>query len=207
MDLRIPQPSRRHAINALGVVLIAVIVIPFVAFAFPPIVGANGSYVVQSGSMEPAIETGSVIWVTDVDPASIEEGDIITYDLRGSERQVTTHRVVDVIDEEGELRFRTKGDNNEEPDGYLVEASGVIGRVPVFNADITVPGLGHVGEVPAEIPLMGRFIVFAGSRWGIVAFVMIPAGLLIINEVYDLVVAYRAATRQTRESGGESHDD
>lgn len=97
-------------------------------------------FIVLSGSMEPAYHTGSVIFVKEVDPYLIEEGDVITFML--SETTIVTHRVVGVVPDEEDaavVRFRTKGDANSVEDGTLVHYKSVIGS-PVF----TIPYLGYV---------------------------------------------------------------
>lgn len=185
----------RRTINVLGVVLLVAIVVPFVAFAIPQAIGASGSYIVQSGSMEPAIQTGSVIFVYETAPADVEAGDIITYDLRDPDREVTTHRVVDVIRDEG-VQFQTKGDNNEEDDPYRVPGDAVIGTVP------TTPW-GYA----VQIPFLGRLLVMLSSRWAILGLAIVPAALLIVSEAYDLVVAYRAAASETEEPVTDGGDD
>lgn len=96
-------------------------------------------FTVLSGSMEPAYHVGSLIYVKDVDPFELESGDVITFML--DENTVATHRIVEVVpDEEDDsvVRFRTKGDANENVDGSLVHYKNVIGS-PVF----TIPYLGY----------------------------------------------------------------
>ena len=96
-------------------------------------------FTVLSGSMEPVYHVGSLIYVKDVDPFELESGDVITFML--DENTVATHRIVEVVpDEEDDsvVRFRTKGDANENVDGSLVHYKNVIGS-PVF----TIPYLGY----------------------------------------------------------------
>lgn len=173
--------SRAHVVNAIAILLIVAIVIPFAAHAVPAVVGASESYVVQSGSMEPALQTGSVIFVYETEPEDIAEGDIIVYDLRGENRKVTTHRVVNVQSGDG-LAFRTKGDANEEADPYVVPAESVIGTVP------TLEPLG----MPMTIPYLGYALIYLSNKWAIFWFAMVPAGLLIVTEIYALVKEARA---------------
>jgi len=179
--------SRRHLLNAAGLLLLVLLILPIVAYAVPSAIGAQQSYVVMSGSMEPAIETGSVIFVYDRDPSAIEEGDVITYNLDGQRTEVTTHRVVDVVSQEGQRAFVTKGDANEDPDPYRVPSDAVIGVVPMERT------------IPVRVPYLGQLLLFAQSKRGIVLFVFVPAGLLVVTEVWDL---YKAAT-----SGGETDSD
>lgn len=94
-------------------------------------------YVVLSGSMEPAYQTGSIIYVKDTDTAHIEVGDVITFRIDGD--TIATHRVVEITEADGETAFRTKGDANELEDASAVPASQVVGT-PVF----TIRYLGYL---------------------------------------------------------------
>lgn len=99
-------------------------------------------YTVLSGSMDPVYKTGSVIYVVDVDPAELQEGDDITFKL--SEETTATHRIIEVITDESDpsvLQFRTQGVANDVEDASPVDASDVIGT-PVF----TIPYLGYVAS-------------------------------------------------------------
>ena len=99
-------------------------------------------YAVLSGSMEPAYHVGSLIYVKEVDPFTLEEGDVITFML--NENTVATHRIFEVVPDEEDktvVRFATKGDANSIPDGSLVHYKNVIGT-PVF----TIPYLGYLAS-------------------------------------------------------------
>ena len=120
-------------------VLVALVVIVALLLVGARLIGLQ-VFTVLSGSMEPAYHVGSLIYVKDVDPFELESGDVITFML--DENTVATHRIVEVVpDEEDDsvVRFRTKGDANENVDGSLVHYKNVIGS-PVF----TVPQLGYV---------------------------------------------------------------
>lgn len=96
-------------------------------------------FVVLSGSMEPVYKTGSVIYVKGTDTASLEEGDIITFYI--NEDTIATHRIVELVQENGETMYRTKGDANENTDAKLVAAGSIIGQ-PKF----AVPYLGYLAD-------------------------------------------------------------
>ena len=120
-------------------VLVALIVIVALLLVGARLIGLQ-VFTVLSGSMEPTYHVGSLIYVKDVDPFELESGDVITFML--DENTVATHRIVEVVpDEEDDsvVRFRTKGDANENADGSLVHYKNVIGS-PVF----TIPQLGYV---------------------------------------------------------------
>lgn len=184
MALRNALPGRKRLLNGIGLLLIVLLVAPFVAFAVPQAIGANGSYIVMSGSMEPTIQTGGVVWAYEPeDPSSLQEGTIITYDVDDDRREVTTHRIVDVQSREGNRVYVTQGDANDEPDPYVVGPSDVIGVVP------------SVYGQPVRLPFVGRFLLFAQTQMGLGLLVFLPAGLLVLTEVWSL---YSAAT-----SGGD----
>lgn len=103
---------------------------------------------VLSGSMEPEYHVGSLIYVKEVDYHELKSGDVITFML--SEDLVATHRIVDVYPDQDDptvLRYQTKGDANEAPDGTLVHYKNVLGT-PVF----TIPYLGYVADFIQKPP-------------------------------------------------------
>jgi signal peptidase len=183
-----PSLNRRTVLNIAGVVVLIALIAPFAVYAVPQSIGATQSYVVLSGSMTPTIQPGDVIFVYDRKPSNIDEGDVITYNLEGERTEVTTHRVVDVVrTEDGERVFVTKGDANEDPDPYRVPPEAVIGAMPVQNG------------IQARIPYLGHALMFAQSKRGIALLVFLPAGLLVVSEVWDL---YQHAT-----AGGDDDGD
>ena len=102
-------------------------------------------YNVVSGSMEPEIPVGSVVYVEEADPVSIEPGEVIAF-LSGS--SVVIHRVTENRQVEGYLL--TKGDANAEADLGEVRYKDLIGRVvkniPVLGQVMTICA-GTVGKV------------------------------------------------------------
>ena len=94
---------------------------------------------------------GDLIYVKDVDPATIKEGDVITF-IVNEDLVVGTHRVVRV-DAENQ-RFYTKGDANQIEDQNPVHFNNVIG-VPEF----AIPKLGYVSDFVQNPP--GMYITIA----------------------------------------------
>lgn len=158
-------------LRVAAAVLLVVVVAPFVVTGVPAVIGAEESFVVLSGSMnaepEPIIRPGDVVIVDGVDAATVEEGDIITF-TNGGEEPIT-HRVVNVTEQDGQPAFRTKGDANEDADTRLVGPDQV------------------VGEVIFVIPLIGHVVGFANTTQGFVLLVLLPVGLLVLSEVWNLV--------------------
>ncbi|MBQ8338251.1 MAG: signal peptidase I [Oscillospiraceae bacterium] len=110
-------------------------------------------YNVISPSMEPEYMVGDLIYVKEVDPTTIKEGDVITF-IVNEDLVVGTHRVVRV-DAENQ-RLYTKGDANEIEDQNPVHFNNVIG-VPKFS----VPKLGYVSDFVQHPP--GMYIVIAAG--------------------------------------------
>lgn len=182
---------RRPLVTALKLVatlFVVAILVLTVAHAFPVLVGAEGSYVVTSGSMSPAIQTGDVIFVYETAPASLETGDIVAFDASPGDDDIVTHRIIDVVENENGMGYVTKGDANENPDPGVVRPGQVIGTVQ------TPFG------VPARVPMLGHFLLFAGSREGIIVMVFVPVGLLIASELFTLGRALFASPTGTDEA-------
>ena len=114
------------------VVLLAFLSIGVMLFGLHP-------YVVLSGSMEPALRTGSVAYVRSIEPEDVEVGDIITFSIDSD--TVATHRVVEIVGSGSSLSFRTKGDANNVEDSALVRSSQLVGK-----AVFSIPGLGRLLE-------------------------------------------------------------
>lgn len=174
--------SRERVLQALILLVVIALVVPFAAFAVPSLVGADRSYVVVSGSMEPEIGVGSIVFVSQVDPATVREGDVITYRTTPTADTVTTHRVAAVFEDDRGPFWFTKGDANEDLDA-----------LPVYAPQL-------VGEVTMTLPYVGYVVVFAQTTTGIMLLVIVPAVLLIVSELYDLAVAYRTGRDEAEET-------
>lgn len=124
---------------------------------------------IYGGSMEPAIPLGSMVLISQVDPEDIQVGDVILYAPPTDTSQRVTHRVVEVIEEESGLMFRTQGDANEDPDTYAVPQENVIGKVRLC------------------IPYLGYFANFVQSKTGFFALLVLPATILIGGALKDIL--------------------
>lgn len=123
------------------------------------------SFTVLSGSMEPSLHTGGVVFIRPTD--TYTSGDIVTYQVR-EENITVTHRIIAVKQENGELSFITKGDANEDPDPAPVSRDQIVGKV-VFS-----------------LPLLGYAVNFAKTKAGFIALIVLPAFLIIVSEVFSI---------------------
>ena len=124
--------------SALGTVLLIIIVLGCLPLTLPRVFGFQ-IYTVISGSMEPEIPTGSMVYVKGVQPKDVKEDEVIAFYGGADSASIITHRVVANSEIMGE--FITKGDANEEKDMNPIPYADYIGKV-VFS----VPVLGGIAQ-------------------------------------------------------------
>ncbi len=109
----------------LPVTVTCVLIIWFTVGVFPIYPSA-----IATGSMKPGINPGDVVLVKKLqDRADIEDlqiGDIIQFK---KESILVNHRIIDIVEEEDEMKYRTKGDNNSAQDADLVAAEDIKGTI------------------------------------------------------------------------------
>lgn len=115
-------------------------------------------FIVLSGSMKNEINSGDLVLTKEIEPEKLKKGDIISF--REGEI-VVTHRIVDIVEDNGEKGFVTKGDNNEANDLNIVKFENVEG---IYLNKIS--GLGNVA-------------MFIQTPTGIIISLSIPLAILI----------------------------
>ncbi len=126
---------------------------------------------VLSGSMEPTFKTGSIIAIQPAqNKTNLIKDDIITFSE--SQDKLITHRIIEVVNSGDQVMYKTKGDNNEDPDTNLVVSQNVVGKYTGFT-----------------IPFLGYFIDFAKSKNGSALLLILPGLLLLI---YSAVIIFNA---------------
>lgn len=128
--------------NVLGTLILLAVIVSYLPLALPQLLGYT-CFNVISGSMEPTIPVGSVIYVEPVDAIDVRSGDVIAFYSDGS---VVTHRVEENRFVEG--KFITKGDANLREDFESTPYQALIGRVRY------------------SIPYLGRFLTLYTSQVG-----------------------------------------
>lgn len=83
-------------------------------------------YMVDTGSMEPQYSIGDLIIIKETPKEKIQVGDVINY-TSANGIDTITHRVVEILEKDGETYYKTKGDNNNEEDPDLVNFNQVQG--------------------------------------------------------------------------------
>lgn len=125
--------------RTLGTLLLTALVVICLPLTVPRLFGYH-IYTVVSGSMEPAIPTGSLVYIREELPEEMAAGDVIAYYGARDSTSIITHRVVENRVVMGE--FITKGDANLTEDMNPVPYDNLIGRVVR-----SVPGAGKVAAV------------------------------------------------------------
>lgn len=96
------------------------------AFVLFLLVSGTHAYAVESGSMEPALHRGDVVFVRSVQPETLQTGDVITAHFPESEG-VFTHRIVSV--DTAAKQLTTKGDHNMDTDPMPTSWDHVVGKL------------------------------------------------------------------------------
>jgi len=132
-----------------------------------PIPGINTNIMtVQSGSMEPAIKTGSLIIVRP--SANYSPGDIITF-IQGQNHPPVTHRVLEMnTDSQGRVFYTTQGDANETRDLQPVSENNILGSVRL------------------ALPFLGRLVDTARSPIGFTLMIIFPALIVVGGEIKNI---------------------
>jgi len=122
---------------------------------------------VLSGSMEPGIQTGSIIAVKLAeDKNNFKKGDVITF--QAEEDILITHRITEVVKSGDSVLYRTKGDNNNAEDMNPVISDNVVA--------------GYTGFT---VPYVGYFNNFSQSKNGALL-LLIPGFLLLIYSAFTI---------------------
>ena len=132
-----------------------------------PSIGGTFPLIVLTDSMYPDIKSGDLIICNTAEAEDVKVNDVISFfDPAGNGTSIVTHRVIEIVEEDGEILFRTRGDNNNTEDKELVPAENLVG---VYK--MRIAGAGHIA-------------MFMQSTAGLIVCVVLPIILLV---GYDLV--------------------
>lgn len=139
-------------------------------------------YIVTSNSMQDTFKAGDLTVSKQVDPNTLEPGDIVTFRSIDPVNygQVVTHKIKSITTYEGEPAFVTYGTTTGVEDAYPVPFSQVL------------------GQYQFRLPGMGNFFYFLKSTAGYVTVILLPFLLLIILQAvkfFKLVGQYKEEQR------------
>ena len=143
--------KRLHFYKKAICILIYIIIIPTIIWNFtlmikslinpdkiPDFFGIK-SFVIVSRSMEPNIMVGDAIFVKEVKQEDLNEGDIISFH---DGQDINTHRIIEIIYENGETFYKTQGDNNKSADRELIIFDKIEGKY-----QFKINGFGKFNEI------------------------------------------------------------
>lgn len=170
-SIEAPAKAKRQlprAVKIAGAILLGLVVLPGLLYAFPIAAGSDHAYVVLSGSMEPFFSPGDIIFVQDVDVEKLEVGTIITFHASEGSERLYTHRIIEVVTDGGAVRYVTKGDANEDPDPSMVKPAMI------------------VGAYDFQMPYYGHLLQLFRSKAGFLILVIVPGVLIVGSELVKL---------------------
>lgn len=183
--------TRHKVLTVVGVVL-CIILIPILVINVTliiksytnadevPKIGGYCPLIVLTGSMEPEINSGDLIICKQIDSGQVQTGDVIAFfDPEGNGSSVVTHRVIELVNENGSLSYRTKGDANNTEDRDLVPADKLVGLY-----QFKISGAGNIA-------------MFMQTPAGLIICVVLPLALLI---GYDLLRRRRYEKRNKQDT-------
>ena len=144
--------------------LIFIILLLIALVMFVPNILGYKSFAVISGSMEPNIHVGSIVYAKEADFNDLKVDDIISYQL--SSDTMVTHRIVSIDNEKQTVV--TKGDANDVEDSAPVSKENIIGKVAF------------------SIPLLGYISLNVKTPLGILVICGIVAVLILLNFLPDV---------------------
>lgn len=144
--------------------LIFIILLLIALVMFVPNILGYKSFAVISGSMEPNIHVGSIVYAKEADFNDLKVDDIISYQL--SSDTMVTHRIMSIDNEKQTVV--TKGDANDVEDSAPVSKENIIGKVAF------------------SIPLLGYISLNVKTPLGILVICGIVAVLILLNFLPDV---------------------
>lgn len=126
--------------------------------------------VVLSGSMEPTFQTGSIISIKlRNNHSTYQKGDVITF---RKDKELITHRIIDIQKVSGKVLYKTKGDHNNAPDLWEVSKENIVGQYTGF----TIPYIGYAMD-------------FTKSKKAGALLLIVPGILLVISAMRSIISA------------------
>jgi signal peptidase len=169
------------AARGLGALMLAGAILVLGATYVPSLLGYQ-RYVLVGRSMEPTIHRGSLVFDEIVPVSALRRGDVVTYVPPGMSKPLS-HRIVSMRrGADGQLLFRTKGDNNAAAD----PATFTFHRPTQARVSFSVP---LVGWVYIALTMPGLRIWLAG-------------GLVALLALWTLAGLWREGGALLREQAG-----
>lgn len=143
------------------------------------------AFIVLSDSMSATdFSAGDLVLVKEVDPYSLQAGDIIAFSSQNTENfgEVVTHKIRSVTtDANGDTAFITYGTTTDTDD----------------ETPVTFPFI--IGKYTSNIPKIGLFFTFLKTVPGYICCILTPFVILIILQLINFIRLFRAYKKEQME--------
>ena len=168
--------------NILEIILVVIASLLCLIVVSQRIFGENKSFFgfrmfnIITSSMKPELEVGDIILVKETDYDKIKIGDNITYKGMSQEvnGKIVTHKVKNIIDEDGKKIFYTKGINSETVDPAVYEEQ-------VF------------GIVKYKFIILSILNSIITTKIGFISLIVLPLLYILVMEIKNMVVEKKKA--------------
>ena len=154
-----------NLLRVIGVLLMVLVIASSLIVVVPSFTGYD-SFVVASGSMEPELPVGCMVYSKKTEPELLRAGDIIVFKDPSRGTTPITHRVV--TNNPFTQTIVTKGDANEREDVNMATYENVIGKVEYYAPYIGYAALlfsNAFGKIVAGLILIeGWLLIEIGRR-------------------------------------------
>ncbi len=140
---------------------------------------------VQSGSMEPTFYQNDLIFCKHIEDKaySYKVDDIVTFPMEvDGVRILNTHRIIEVIEDNGTVFYRTKGDNNQtnyEADRKLITSDDIVAL--------------YTGK---RIGGFGKAFTFLRTQLGFFLCILLPMIIFFVYELIRVIVNFMAYNKE-----------
>ena len=151
-------------------------------------IGGIRIFNIVSESMVPKYEIGDVLIAKSIDTSELKVGDDVAYqgEVGSFEGKVVTHQIIAIEEENGELKFHTKGIANEEEDP-VISGSQIYGKI-----------IYHI----KSLSVISKII---NNIYGFYFLIFVPLTILILIKIKDIVVSIKER-REEEEEDEENND-
>jgi len=187
----------KKALNIISTVLVWTLVVATVGMMIFTIISVNTFdqanrsifgykfFIVRSDSMSKTdFDAGDIVFVKNVDPATLQVGDIIAFTSQSSSNfgETTTHKIREITtDAYGDPAFVTYGTTTNTDDESLVTYPYVLGK--------------YTGKIPN----IGSFFQFLKTTPGYILCIFVPFLLLILYQGFQCIQLFRRYKKEQME--------
>ncbi|MBO5316457.1 MAG: signal peptidase I [Clostridia bacterium] len=187
----------KKALNIISTVLVWTLVVATVGMMIFTLISVNTFdqanrsifgykfFIVRSDSMSKTdFDAGDIVFVKNVDPATLQAGDIIAFTSQNSHNfgETVTHKIREITtDANGDPAFVTYGTTTDTND----------------EAAVTYPYV--LGKYTGRIPKVGSFFQFLKTTPGYILCIFVPFLLLILYQGFQCIQLFRRYKKEQME--------